>query len=92
MNILDEQDRFLYIMDRLCEEVGEGRRPCPESEVLTAALRDLFPGGYFPAGTGVAVHDKTKSSWYVDIDTKVLPPNRPDVLRLRRELSRLLNG
>jgi hypothetical protein len=82
-----EEDRYLYIMDRLCQEVSAGKIRCPEPEVLTAALRGLFPEGYFPQGTGIAVHDSTRASYYVDVGTIVLPPNREDVWRLRFILS-----
>ncbi|MEZ0208862.1 MAG: hypothetical protein ACAH17_01640 [Candidatus Paceibacterota bacterium] len=87
MALTTDADRLLYILERLCRDVSSGEKKCPTPEVLTASLRTLFPDDYFPEGTGIAVKDSTNASWYVDVATEVLPPNRNDVRWLRRQLS-----
>jgi hypothetical protein len=90
MDLSIEANRLLYMLERLCKDVSAGKKKCPESELLTAALRTLFPEDYFPPGTGVAVKDSVQSSWYIDVGTEVLPPNRDDVRQLRRELTKYI--
>lgn len=92
MDIHKEEDRYEFILRRLCEKVSAGEWACPTPELLTAALRGLFPNYEFPEGTGVAIHDGSKAYPYVDVGTKVLPPNRDDVRNFRRfQLSGLIN-
>jgi hypothetical protein len=86
MDITKEEDRYTFILDCLCEKVSKGELPCPTPELLTAALRKLFPNYNFPPGTGIAIHDGSKAYWYVDVETKVLPPSR-EVWEFRALLS-----
>jgi hypothetical protein len=90
MNILKEEDRYEFILDCLCKKVSMGEVPCPTPELLTAALRDLFPNFDIPPETGIAIHDGPKVYHYVDMGTEALPPNRNDVRKFRRGLSGLL--
>lgn len=91
MDITKEEDRYGFILDRLCEKISKGELPCPTPELLTAALRKLFPNYEIPEGTGIAIHDGPKAYHYVDVGTEILPPSR-EIWEYRVMLSGFIKG
>jgi hypothetical protein len=86
LNLDKEEDRYLYVLEQLCKDVREGQA-CPTPEVLTSALKALFPKVPIPEGTGIAVHNSPNASWYVDVGTRPIPSWDPQVYDLRRRLT-----
>lgn len=93
MDMYDEANRFVYVLEQLCKDVGKGRIKCPVPEDLTSALVGLFEERngkrkYIPEGTLVAVRDVHKAYYYIDSERVPIPPcNRPDIKDLQRILT-----
>lgn len=87
MITLPESDRVDFMLDRLCREISKGRISCPKPDVLTAALRGLFPEEYFPPEMEIAINESSRSSWYTDRASVNSCPAYGSVLWLRRRLS-----
>lgn len=90
MDLNEAERNYELMLKRLCQDVSKERWKCPTPEVLTAALRGLFPScwnHFLPQGVVIAIRDTRKAYCYADIEKEVLPANAPEVLELRRHLS-----
>lgn len=87
---IPESDEPSIMLAELCKTIDQGEVRCPSPEVLTRAIRKLFPSSYFPAGTEIAINERVQSSWYADNDHDWGRATFNQVLWYRRRLTRYI--